>query len=180
MGKLIDVFVNLVVEIIFELSKCEMDMFLFMGEQVMILFLVMVFQEKGYDVVFYMGWQVGVCIEVVYGNVRIMDIDIMVIQVQFVEGRIIVVVGFQGVMEDGGIMMFGWGGFDIMVVVFVAVLGVDKCDIYIDVLGVFMIDLWYVWLVRKLVGIFYDEMLEFVNFGVGVFYLWVVEFVKNY
>lgn len=76
--------------------------------------------------------------------------------------------------------MFGWGGFDIIVVVLVVVFKVKKCDIYMDVIGVYMTDLWVVKDVYKLDEIFYDEMLEFVNFGVGVLYLCVVEFVKNY
>lgn len=67
-----------------------------------------------------------------------------------------------------------------MVVVFVVVLKVVKCDIYIDVIGVFMIDLCYVEDVCKFYFILYDEMLELVNLGVGVLYLCVVEFVKNY
>lgn len=83
-------------------------------------------------------------------------------------------------IEDCEIMILGWGGLDIIVVVLVVVLKVDKCDIYIDVSGVFIIDLCYVKLVRKFEGILYDEMFEFVNLGVGVFYLRVVEFVKNY
>lgn len=94
MGKFIDELVSFVKVIFDQLSKCEMDMLLVIGEQVMILFFLMVLQEKGYDVVFYIGWQVGICMEVIYGNVRIIDIDILVLVDQFEKGKIVIVVGF--------------------------------------------------------------------------------------
>lgn len=37
--------------------------------------------------------------------------------------------------------MLGCGGLDIIVVVMVVVLGVDVCEIYIDVDGIFSVDL---------------------------------------
>lgn len=76
--------------------------------------------------------------------------------------------------------MLGCGGFDIIVVVLVVVLKVDKCEIYIDVDGVYIVDLRIVLNVLKFKEIFYDEMLEFVIFGVKVFYNRFVEFVKKY
>lgn len=47
-------------------------------------------------------------------------------------------------MIDGEIIILGWGGLDIIVVVIVFVLNVVKCVICMDVVGVFMIDLCYV------------------------------------
>lgn len=64
--------------------------------------------------------------------------------------------------------MLGCGGLDIMVVVFVVVFDVECCDIYIDVDGIYMIDLCISVKVCKLDKIVFEEMFEFVSLGVKV------------
>lgn len=95
-------------------------------------------------------------------------------------GKVVIIMGFQGVDLDGYIMMLGWGGFDMLVVVVVVVLGVEECLIYIDVDGVYMIDLCVVEEVCCFDCVMFEEMLEMVSFGLKVLQICLVEFVGKY
>lgn len=117
-------------------------MLFFIGEQVFIVLLSLVLQEIDQFVIFFIGVQVGIVIEVEYSWVCILEICFDCLEYYLREGKVVVVVGFQGIssVEYLEIIILGWGGLDIFVVVLVVVLKVDFCEIYIDVLGIFIID----------------------------------------
>lgn len=89
-------------------------------------------------------------------------------------------VGFQGIFLDNWIFMFGWGGLDISVVVVVVVIKVDCCDIYMDVDGVYIMDLCIVFKVQWFDWVFFEEMFEMVLLGVKVLQVCLVEMVMVY
>lgn len=176
----INCLIGLVNQIMEQLVLCELDVMVLIGEQVIIVLFSMVLIKCGVLVVFYIGNQVCIFIDSVYIKVCILYIDDIYICVDFKVGRVVVVVGFQGVDGNGNIIMLGCGGFDIIGVVLVVVLKVDECQIYIDVDGVYIIDLCVVLQVCWLDKIIFEEMLEMVSFGFKVLQIWVVEFVGKY
>jgi len=180
MGKTTDELVSMSYDITERPSKREMDMLLTTGEQVTIAFLTMALIEKGQEAISFTGWQAGIKCEAVYGNARILDIDTEKVQNSLNEGKVVVVAGFQGLAEDGGITTLGRGGSDTTAVALAAALKADRCDIYTDVTGVFTTDPRYVKDARKLYSISYDEMLELANLGAGVLHPRAVEFAKNH
>lgn len=158
----------------------ELDVLVIIGEQVIIVLLSMVLQSDGYEVCFYIGVQVRIFIDDLFGKVCIQGIDVECIGIDFFKGCIVVVVGFQGVDGEGNIMMLGCGGFDMFVVVLVVAFKVDECQIYMDVDGVYIIDFWVVGSVCRLDCIIFEEMLEMVSQGLKVLQICLVEFVGKY
>lgn len=181
MGDIIDELFDFVNEVVLILVLCEFDMFFFSGECILMVLLVMVIYFMGFEVCLFMGSQVGMIIDLQYGVVCIVDVIFVCFCEVFDEGVIVIVVGFQGFNCDiCDIIMFGWGGLDIMVVVLVVVFGVDVCEIYSDVDGIFIVDLCVILKVQKFDYVFSEEMFEFVVNGVKVLYICVVEYVCCY
>lgn len=80
----------------------------------------------------------------------------------FVNYDVVVVVGFQGVIEKGDIIMIGRGGSDMFVVVFGVVVDVEYIDIFIDVEGVMIVDLRVVENVKLFFVVIYIEICNLV------------------
>lgn len=74
-------------------------------------------------------------------------------------------------------MILGCGGFDFIVVLFVEVLDVEFCEIWIDVIGVYIIDLCIIEVVYFLLEFSFEEVVEMVIFGVKVLYFVIMELV---
>jgi len=180
MGKTTDALVKLAGEITEKPSKREMDVLLSTGEQITISLLSMALNEKNVDAISLTGWQAGMETEAVHGNARILNIKTERIEEHLMDGKVVIVAGFQGITEGGDITTLGRGGSDTTAVALAAALKADKCDIYTDVTGVYTTDPRYVKEARKLLSISYDEMLELANLGAGVLHPRAVEYAKNY
>ncbi|MED3962260.1 aspartate kinase [Niallia taxi] len=180
MGKTTDSLVKLAGEITDKPSKREMDVLLTTGEQITISLLAMALNEKDVEAISFTGWQAGMETEAVHGNARILNIKTERIEEHLMDGKVVIVAGFQGITEGGDITTLGRGGSDTTAVALAAALKADKCDIYTDVTGVYTTDPRYVKEARKLLSISYDEMLELANLGAGVLHPRAVEYAKNY
>lgn len=180
MGKTTDSLVKLASEITDKPSKREMDVLLTTGEQITISLLAMALNEKDVEAISFTGWQAGMETEAVHGNARILNIKTERIEEHLMDGKVVIVAGFQGITEGGDITTLGRGGSDTTAVALAAALKADKCDIYTDVTGVYTTDPRYVKEARKLLSISYDEMLELANLGAGVLHPRAVEYAKNY
>jgi len=180
MGKTTDSLVKLAGEITDKPSKREMDVLLTTGEQITISLLAMALNEKNVEAISFTGWQAGMETEAVHGNARILNIKTERIEEHLMDGKVVIVAGFQGITEGGDITTLGRGGSDTTAVALAAALKADKCDIYTDVTGVYTTDPRYVKEARKLLSISYDEMLELANLGAGVLHPRAVEYAKNY
>ncbi|WP_182104073.1 aspartate kinase [Niallia taxi] len=180
MGKTTDSLVKLAGEITDTPSKREMDVLLTTGEQITISLLAMALNEKNVEAISFTGWQAGMETEAVHGNARILNIKTERIEEHLMDGKVVIVAGFQGITEGGDITTLGRGGSDTTAVALAAALKADKCDIYTDVTGVYTTDPRYVKEARKLLSISYDEMLELANLGAGVLHPRAVEYAKNY
>lgn len=150
------------------------------GELMFILLFVEILCECGIQVQWFDVCKV-LCINDCFGCVEL-DIVVVVELIQqqlvlcLVEG-LVVIQGFIGSEVKGCIIIFGCGGSDYIVVLFGEVLNVICVDIWIDVLGIYIIDLCVVLVVKCIDVIVFEEVVEMVIFGVKVLYLVILLFV---
>ncbi len=145
----------------------EMDVLLTTGEQVTILLLAMALIERGYDAISFTGAQLNIRACGHHQSAKISDIDITKVVEKLDEGKIVVVAGFQGILENGELATLGRGGSDTSAVALAAKLG-GKCEIYTDVEGIYTMDPRKLKGARKLDYISYEEMIELANLGAKV------------
>jgi aspartate kinase len=158
----------------------EMDVLVSTGEQVSIALLAIALKSIGYDAKSYLGFQIKIATDSVFGKARITGIESERIFNDLKNGRIVVVAGFQGVDESDNITTLGRGGSDTTAVAIAAALKADVCEIYTDVDGVYTTDPNICSKARKLSKISYDEMLEMASLGTKVLQIRSVEFAKKY
>ena len=158
----------------------EMDVLVSTGEQVSIALLAIALKSIGYDAKSYLGFQIKIATDSVFGKARITSIDSEKMCKDLKDGRVVVVAGFQGVDDSGNITTLGRGGSDTSAVAVAAALEADICEIYTDVDGVYTTDPNICSKARKLSKISYDEMLEMASLGAKVLQIRSVEFAKKY
>ncbi|MGH7799904.1 MAG: aspartate kinase [Thermodesulfobacteriota bacterium] len=159
----------------------ELDVVTSSGEQVSSGLLAMMIKFLGYDAVSFQGHQVRIITDNAYSKARIVKIDDEKIKKALLNGKIVVVAGFQGVDEEGNVTTLGRGGSDLTAVSLAAVLKADACELYKDdVDGVFTTDPGVCRNARKLKKISYDEMLEMASLGSKVLQARAVEFAKKF
>ena len=118
----------------------ELDVLVSTGEQVSIALLTMALKSMDYDSKSYLGFQIKIATDSVFGKARIASIDSEKMRQDLKEGRVVVVAGFQGVDDSGNITTLGRGGSDTSAVAVAAALEADVCEIYTDVDGVYTTD----------------------------------------
>ena len=158
----------------------EMDVVLATGEQVTIGLLAMALKNIGVDAKSYTGWQVAVQTDNAHTKARIDHIDGDKIHADLKAGKIVIVVGFQGITADGDISTLGRGGSDTSAVALAAALKADECQIYTDVDGVYTTDPRVVPEARRMSTISFEEMLELASLGSKVLQIRSVEFAGKY
>ena len=158
----------------------ELDVLVSTGEQVSIALLAMALKSMNCDSKSYLGFQIKISTDSVFGKARIASIDSEKMRQDLKDGRVVVVAGFQGVDDSGNITTLGRGGSDTSAVAVAAALEADVCEIFTDVDGVYTTDPNVYPRARKLAKISYDEMLEMASLGAKVLQIRSVEFAKKY
>jgi aspartate kinase len=158
----------------------EYDVLLSTGEQVTIALLSMALSQIGVEARSYTGSQVHILTDSAHNKARILDIDDQHIHSDLVQGRVVVVAGFQGVDEYKNITTLGRGGSDTTAVALAAALKADECQIYTDVDGVYTTDPRVVPQAKRLDRITFEEMLEMASLGSKVLQIRAVEFAGKY
>ena len=159
----------------------ELDVITSSGEQVSSGLLSMMIKSLGHDAVSFQGHQVRIITDNAYAKARIQKIDDAKIKNALLNGKIVVIAGFQGVDEEGNVTTLGRGGSDLTAVALAAVLKADSCELYKDdVDGVYTTDPGICSNARKLTKISYDEMLEMASLGSKVLQARAVEFAKKF
>jgi aspartate kinase len=158
----------------------ELDVLVSTGEQVTIALLAITLKAMGYDAKSYLGFQIKIATDSVFGKARITGIESERILNDLKNGRVVVVAGFQGADESDNITTLGRGGSDTSAVAIAAALKADVCEIFTDVDGVYTTDPNIYPKARKLSKISYDEMLEMASLGAKVLQIRSVEFAKKY
>jgi len=159
----------------------ELDVITSSGEQVSAGLLAMMIKSTGADAISFQGHQIGILTDNSYSKAKIAKIDDKKIRKALLNGRIIVVAGFQGVDREGNVTTLGRGGSDLTAVALAAVLKADACELYKDdVDGVYTTDPGICPNARKLKKISYEEMLEMSSLGSKVLQARAVEFAKKF
>jgi aspartate kinase len=175
-----DRLIRLAQQIISTPDERELDVLVSTGEQVSIALLAITLKAMGCDAKSYLGFQIKVATDSVFGKARITGIESERILNDLKNGRVVVVAGFQGADESDNITTLGRGGSDTSAVAVAAALKADICEIYTDVDGVYTTDPNIYPKARKLSKISYDEMLEMASLGAKVLQIRSVEFAKKY
>ena len=158
----------------------ELDVLMSTGEQVSVALFAMAVKSMEYDARSFLGFQVGIHTDDLFGKARIHDIETERIIRNLEHGRIVTVAGFQGIDDQGDITTLGRGGSDTTAVALAAALKGDVCEIYTDVDGVYSTDPNICPKARKMDFISYDEMLEMASLGAKVLEIRSVEFAKKF
>ncbi len=158
----------------------ETDVLLATGEQVSVALLAMALQDLHVPAQSFLGHQIRISTNSVFGRARIKSIDAQHMLEVVKGGSVAVVAGFQGVDEDANITTLGRGGSDTSAVAVAAAVKADVCEIYTDVDGVYTTDPRICPAARKLARVSFDEMLELASLGAKVLQIRSVEFAKRY
>jgi aspartate kinase len=158
----------------------ELDVLMSTGEQISVALFSMAVKNIGYDARSFLGFQVAIHTDNLYGRARIHTIETDRITKELQLGKIVTVAGFQGLDENGDITTLGRGGSDTTAVALAASLKADVCEIYTDVGGVYTTDPSVCLKAKKLDVISYEEMLEMASQGAKVLETRSVEFAKKY
>ena len=146
----------------------EYDTILSTGEQITSALLSTALEDLSLKARSWMGWQVPIITDNVYGKASIKEIKTDNIMNFISKGYVSIVSGFQGISEDYRITTLGKGGSDTTAVALAAAFSADRCDIYTDVDGVYTTDPRIVKNAKKLDFITYEEMLELASQGAKV------------
>jgi aspartate kinase len=158
----------------------ETDVLLATGEQASVALLAMALQDLQVPAQSFLGHQIRISTDSVFGKARIKAIDADNMREVVKQGRVAVVAGFQGVDEESNITTLGRGGSDTSAVAVGAAVKADVCEIYTDVDGVYTADPRICPNARKLTRVSFDEMLELASLGAKVLQIRSVEFAKRY
>ncbi len=143
----------------------EYDTIVSSGEQITAGLMAMALQKRGITARSWLGWQIPIMTNEVYGKARIESIETKELHKRLDAGEVCVVPGFQGVTKRKRISTLGRGGSDTTAVALAAALKADRCDIYTDVDGVYTADPRIVPNATKIYKISYEEMLELASLG---------------
>ncbi len=158
----------------------EMDVLQASGEQVTIALLAMALKDRGCNARSYLGSQVAIVTDNAHMKARVQRIDTERLLADLGNGVVPVIAGFQGVDEAGNVTTMGRGGSDTTAVAVAVALGVDECQIYTDVDGVYTADPRIVENASRLHTVTFEEMLELASLGSKVLHPRSVEFAGKY
>jgi aspartate kinase len=146
----------------------EFDALLSLGESLSCAVAALAVHALGARATSFSGWQAGVMTDGTHGRAQLDEVRPQRILDALDDGNIVFVTGFQGVSPKGDVTTLGRGGSDASAVVLAAALGVDHCEIYTDVPGVFTADPRVVSDARQLVDLSHEEMLLLAGAGAKV------------
>jgi len=149
-------------------SYSEYDTVVSSGEQVTSALLAIALEELSIKARSWLGWQVPIFTDDIYGKAVIKNIETENISKSLENGFVAIVSGFQGVSNNNRITTLGRGGSDTSAVALAAAFSADRCDIFTDVDGVYTTDPRIVKDAKKLDYVTYEEMLELASQGAKV------------
>lgn len=180
MGQTTDELLALAHEVAPHPQARELDMLLSSGEQVSIALVAMALQEQGLKARSYLGSQVPIHTDGVFGKARIREVDSRRLRADLDNGVVPVVAGFQGVDEQREVNTLGRGGSDTTGVALAAALGAAECQILTDVDGIYTTDPRIEPRARRMQRVTFEEILEMSSLGSRVLQRRAVEFAGKY
>ncbi len=160
-------------------SDREYDALVSTGENVSASLLSMRLIHLGLDAISLTGYQAGIQTESTHRKAKIKSVDTRRIVDELEANKVVIVTGFQGVNDGFDVTTIGRGGSDTSAVVLAASLGLDHCEIYTDVDGIYTTDPRIEPKAKKISHISYDEMLDLASLGAKVLHPRAVEVAKE-
>jgi len=158
-----------------ELSPRESDLLMSCGEIISGVVMAATIQKLGCPAIFLTGAQAGIITDNEYNDARILKVDPQQIIKHALEGKIVVVAGFQGITSEGEITTLGRGGSDTTAVALGVALEAARVDIYTDVEGIMTADPRIVSDARPLDTVTYNEICQLAHEGAKVIHPRAVE-----
>jgi aspartate kinase len=161
----------------------EVDLLLSSGERITVALLAIALTAVDCPAQALTGRQAGIYTDTAHTKARIARIDTARLEAVLNQGKVAVVAGFQGIVEEDGdsrVSTLGRGGSDTTAVALAAALKADVCEIYTDVDGIYTTDPRVEPKARKIARISYDETMELANMGAKVLQVRSVELAKKY
>lgn len=174
-----DTLINMVREIDRDVEARELDLLTACGEIISSVVMAQSIKAKGCPATALTGGQAGIKTDTNFGNAQILEIDPNPITRLAKAGNIVVVAGFQGVTEDGGITTLGRGGSDTTAAALGVALKAEEVEIYTDVDGVMTVDPRVVPEAQILDRITYREICEMAYQGAKVIHPRAVEIAMS-
>ena len=179
-GDLTDRLLEKIASIATQPSARETDACVSAGENISAALVAMAVEDLGQPAVSLSGWQAGLVTDSVHGNARIRFMQGGRVRRELLEGKIVVVAGFQGVDGKSNVTTLGRGGSDTTAVALAALLEADRGIIFTDVDGVYDKDPRQFADAVKFEAIDYDEMLDLCRQGAQVLHDRCVELARDY
>jgi aspartate kinase len=154
-------------------------MLLTAGERISMALLSMALNARGVPAISFTGSQSGIITTDSHTNARIVEVRPFRILEELVNGRVVIVAGYQGVSYKREVTTLGRGGSDTTAVAMAAALGAEYCEICSDVDGVYTADPRVVPNWKKLSELSHEEMQELALAGARVLNAQAVEFAKD-
>jgi aspartate kinase len=170
-----DTLIKLATDINKETTAREMDLLMSCGEVISGAVLAATLQSHGLRTALLTGGQAGIITNAEYGEARILRVDPKEILRELKAGCVVVVAGFQGVSEDGGVTTLGRGGSDTSAAALGVALNAEAVDIYTDVEGVMTADPRIVRDARILDVVTYNDIAHLAHEGAKVIHPRAVE-----
>lgn len=161
-------------------SPREIDMLLSCGEQKTIALMSMALQNLGLKSMAFSGAQAKIYTDGNYNDAKIVEIDTNRINNYMKEGIIPVIAGFQGISNSGELTTLGRGGSDLTAIALTYSLGLEVCELYKDVNGVYTADPTIVKEAKIIKELSYEEMIELSKQGAQVLQSRAAEFARKY
>lgn len=153
----------------------DLDLLMTCGEQLAAVVFAALVRSLGHEVVVLTGGQAGIVTTNRFGNARIVDIQPTRVMEELALGRIVVVMGFQGMTPEGEITTLGRGGSDTTATALGVALDADMVDIFTDVDGIMTADPRIVTDARRLHQVTYTEICNLAYQGAKVIHPRAVE-----
>jgi aspartate kinase len=156
-------------------TKRDLDILMSCGEAISAVVFASQLRAKGHEVTVMTGGHAGIVTNDQFGNARILDIHPQRILSELNAGKIVVVMGFQGVSESGDITTLGRGGSDTTATALGVALSAEYVDIFTDVEGIMTADPRIVDDAKRLDRVTYTEICNLAYQGAKVIHPRAVE-----
>jgi aspartate kinase len=157
------------------LEKRDLDILMSCGEAISSVVFASLIRSRGHDVIIMNGAQAGIVTNDSFGNARILNLRPGRLLDELEQGKVAVVMGFQGGTEEGDITTLGRGGSDTTATALGVALDAEYVDIFTDVEGIMTADPRIVKDASRLKQVTYTEICNLAREGAKVIHPRAVE-----
>jgi aspartate kinase len=157
------------------LAKRDLDILMSCGEAISAVVFASLLRSRGHDVLVMNGAQAGIVTNDNFGNARILNLRPKRLLDELEQGKVVVIMGFQGGTEEGDITTLGRGGSDTTATALGVAVDAEYVDIFTDVEGIMTADPRIVKNASRLKQVTYTEICNLAREGAKVIHPRAVE-----